>query len=240
MSYQPGRPGKSTRQMAHRRFRTAIIIALAAIAIFASIILVIRSATPARIAGIGVLIVLFFFFVINSRFGSLVDRKLAEVAHANRGAQAEEEIGELLDELSDDFYVLNDVESPYGNIDHIVISQHNGVFLIETKSHHGRVAVKEDTLLLNGRPPEKNFIAQALSNAYWLRDEIGQVVGSKPWINPVLVFTNAFVPPVKQVRGVSIVNQKYLLNVLHASGRPNALNAQVWQRRENIAHRLMG
>jgi hypothetical protein len=36
--------------------------------------------------------------------------------------------------------------------------------------------------------------AQALTNAYWLRDEVAQVVGLKPWIRPVIVFANAFAP----------------------------------------------
>jgi hypothetical protein len=48
-----------------------------------------------------------------------VDRKLKEEARAIRGAKAEEAIGELLANLSGDYYVLNDIVSPYGNIDHI-------------------------------------------------------------------------------------------------------------------------
>ena len=240
MSNQPNLPGKSTRKMARKRHRSALWMALIGIVGVIAVILLLKNSKAAGIGALGVLILLFLLDALPDWINSGVDRKLKEERRAIRGAEAEEEIGARLDELSADYYVLHDVESPYGNIDHIVISQHNGVFLIETKSHHGRVTVDGDTLLLNGKPPEKKFVGQALRNAYWLRDEIEPVVGSKPWINPILVFTNAFVPPTRQIKGVSIVNQKYLLNMLHAPGQSNALNAQVWHRREQITNRLAG
>jgi hypothetical protein len=135
--------------------------------------------------------------------------------------------------------VLNDVDSPYGNIDHIVISKYSGIFLIETKAHGGRVEVKGKTLLVNGKNPEKDFIAQALRNAFWLRDEISLIVGSKPWINPMIVFTNAFVSQTMPVKGVSIIYRNDLLNALHRPNRSNAVNAQVWNQRVKIGDRLM-
>ena len=115
---------------------------------------------------------------------------------------------------------MHDIESPYGNIDHIVIGKNAGIFLLETKAHGGKVEVNGETLLVNGKLPEKDFIAQALRNSYWLRDEISQIVGDKPWITPILVFTNAFVPPTRPVKGVSIINKKYLLNFLQKPTDP--------------------
>ena len=97
-----------------------------------------------------------------------------------------------------------------------------------------------ETLLVNGKLPEKDFIAQALRNSYWLRDEVSQFAGSKPWITPVLVFTNAFVSPTKPVKGVNILNKKYLLALLQRDNRPNAVNTHVWEQREEISKHLYG
>ncbi len=87
-----------------------------------------------------------------------IDRATKQAKQALRGAKAEEKIGELLEQLPDDeYYVLNDVKSSYGNIDHIVIKKNCGIFLLETKAHGGRVEIDGDTLLVNGKLPEKRF-----------------------------------------------------------------------------------
>ena len=91
-----------------------------------------------------------------------VDRKLKESKRANRGAVGEERIGDLLSSLTLDDWVLHDIECPNGNIDHIIISKTSGVFLIETKAHGGKVEINGDILLVNGKTPEKDFIAQTL------------------------------------------------------------------------------
>jgi hypothetical protein len=236
---KPRRAGKSTREMAKKRRRSAAWTAIIGIMVVAGLWLLLKNGKAAGIGGIGLLVLLILLQVLPDWIEGSVGRKLKGEKRAIRGARAEEKIGELLAGLSADYYVLHDVESPYGNIDHIVISQYGGVFLIETKSHHGRVEVKGETLLVNGKNPEKNFITQALGNTYWLRDEISQIVGAKPWINTMIVFTNAFVPPTSQIKNVSIINKKYLLNALHRPSRSNAVNAQVWAKKEIIGDRLM-
>jgi hypothetical protein len=34
---------------------------------------------------------------------------------------------------------------------------------------------------VNGHDPEKDFIAQCLRNAFWVRDQIQSLIGVKPW-----------------------------------------------------------
>jgi hypothetical protein len=92
-------------------------------------------------------------------------------------------------------------------------------------------------LLANKRRPEKDFIAQALLNTYWLRDRIRGIVNAEPWITPAVVFTNAFVEPFPPIKGVRVVNQKYLLRVLRTQ-RQNAQNAILWEHRERIREGL--
>ncbi len=68
----------------------------------------------------------------------------------------------------------------FGNIDHIVISQKSVIFLMETKSHRGTVITTESKILANGQALEKDFVAQALKNSYWLWDETEDLLKVKP------------------------------------------------------------
>jgi len=151
-----------------------------------------------------------------------------------RGAVAEEKIGELLENLGEDFRVIHDVNSRFGNIDHVVLGKECGVILIETKSHHGHVSFSGDALLVNGKYPEKDFILQTNKNTYWIRDQIGEVVGFKPWIISVIIFTNAFVEAHKPVKGVSVINKKFLRQFIQSKCKPSPQNMKVWEKRGEI------
>src|SRR5271169_6468077 len=71
-------------------------------------------------------------FVISRYVMPLVERR-------DRGAQGEEHVGGLLDELSDHGWrVIHDASLGRGNVDHILVGA-PGVFTIETKSHPGPV-----------------------------------------------------------------------------------------------------
>ena len=239
MAYKSGQAGKSTREMAKKRRQTALWIGLFGIAIIIILWLFLQNSKALGIGGTGILVLLFLIRFIPDLVEGRVDKKLKEEKRAIRGAKGEEKVGEILEGLSEDYHVLHDIESPYGNIDHIVISKAAGIFLLETKAHGGKVTVEGDTLFVNGKLPEKDFIAQALKNSYWLRDEISQIVGAKPWITPILVFTNAFVPFTRPVKGVSIINKKFLLTSLQKANKPNAINVHVWEQRETIEDRLL-
>jgi len=54
----------------------------------------------------------------------------------------------LSDNLSEDICVLMDLTSPYGNIDRVIIGKFGGLFLIETKYHHGDVSVQANSKYL--------------------------------------------------------------------------------------------
>ncbi|WP_157895024.1 nuclease-related domain-containing protein [Verrucomicrobium sp. GAS474] len=63
----------------------------------------------------------------------------SEELRANQGAAGEELVGSLLDALpKEEWRVLHDVKSKFGNIDHIVLHRRGHLFLIETKSHKQR------------------------------------------------------------------------------------------------------
>jgi hypothetical protein len=231
--------GKSTREMADRRRKSAINTGL--VVLIAVIILgfIYFNSKTLGIGGAATLIILFALKFLADWYEGYDQRKTKEEKRAIRGAEAEENIGYLLDGLGEDYCVLNDIESPYGNIDHIVIGKNNGIFLIETKSHHGKVEIFGNELLVNGKPPEKNFIGQTLKNTYWLKERVGDIIGSQPWITPVLVFANAFVPYSHPIKNIHIINKRYLVSTVTKIGKQDATNIRIWGQKEKISDGLV-
>lgn len=234
MENQVGKAGKSTREMANNRRKITLWIGIGGLLLILLVGVIVEFSSSWGFGGIGLLVLLFGFPLLQSIIKVVLNRKIRETKRAVRGAKAEEKIGELLAGLSSDFYVLNDIESPLGNIDHIVISKNGGVFLLETKAHGGRAETVGETLLINGKNPEKDFLSQTLNNTYWLRDKIGEITHSKPWIHPIIVFTNAFVSPSQPIKGVHIINKKFLMGLLHQTNQTNSTNTLVWEQKENI------
>lgn len=79
-----------------------------------------------------------------------------------KGAVGEHLVAGLLErDLSNEFYVINGLSTPHGDIDHVVVGP-TGIFLIDTKQWRGIVkADDKGELLLNdqstGKPEIKNF-----------------------------------------------------------------------------------
>lgn len=227
------RAGRSTRDLAAKRRKASIqILSLGlVVSLFLLVLILKKEAVGLTAGGVTLLTVA---IVIIARYAQAESKKIDKMERrAVRGAKAEERVGSILDDLGEDFLVLHDVPCPYGNIDHVVISKQSGVYLIETKAHGGRVSTVKGQLLVNGRDPEKNFITQTLRNTYWLRDEIQRIAGTRAWIIPVIVFTNAFVEPGPPIKNVLVINRKYLLTVLQ---RPitKAQAPAIWDRRNLI------
>jgi len=231
--------GQSTREMAQKRRKKSIQFLIFALIIAVAIYLFsTNKEAMGAIGGIGVLIMLVAIKVIPN---ILVDQSKKQdklERRAIRGAVGEEKIGDLLDELGEDFFVINDVNSQFGNIDHVLIGKYCGILLIETKSHGGKVTVENETLLLNGHLPEKDFIKQPLNNTYWLRDQLTPIIGTKPWITSVIVFTNAFVSVYKPIKGITITNKKFLKQWVEKKSLPGPSYLHYWEKRFEIREKL--
>lgn len=230
--------GKSTREMADKRYKSRVWLVLLLGGLgFLLFALAFNSTVLKLVGGVGFLVLLFLGRLVLDFVDIKANSMMKQERRAVRGAKAEEKIGSILDALDDTYFVIHDVSSPYGNIDHIVLNSQGGVFLIETKAHGGRVSVIEGRLLVNGKDPEKDFVAQALRNTYWLRDTILKQTQQEAWITPILVFTNAFVERTSPIKGVSIINKKYLPNLL-AKPSSKAANRAVWSHREKVYQAL--
>lgn len=231
--------GQSTRDMAEKRYRARLRFVLPLAAIVLVLLLLMCNSSSLQIGGIAVIVIAVVISLLTDYIDSKAKRMIKEEHRAIRGAQGEEQIGSLLESLGDDYFVIHDVESAYGNIDHVVISKLGEVFLIETKAHGGRVSSANGQLLLNGHTPEKDFIGQTLRNTYWLKDKIHSDIGLDVWINSILVFTNAFVERIAPIKEVTVINRRYLTAALQkkvASPSGSAL----WENRENILASLYG
>jgi hypothetical protein len=231
--------GESTHQMADRRLNIMLIGGIATIIVLLLIAFVfIPNAGAFGLGGGGIVVLIIAFFVLRNAGESFIDRKSKEARRARRGAKGEEKVGDILESLAGGYKILHDVECTYGNIDHLVITENGSIFMIETKAHGGKVTIDEGRLLVNGKDPEKDFIAQSLRNSFWLREQVEISTGVKPWITPILVFTNAFVSYGKPIKGVIITNKKFLVKTILLLNNRNRPNPIVWQKRGMIIQKI--
>jgi len=148
------------------------------------------------------------------------------------GAEAERCVRRILSQLSQvEFAVFNDVRAKYGNIDHLVVSRTGAVFLIETKSHRGKITLGEEAIFINGTTPEGDFIGQITRNIQWLREKINKKVGVNPWIVAILVFPNAAVGRPRILKRVNVIGKQSLVPLI-LRYPPRSPQRQVWNNRD--------
>ena len=127
---------------------------------------------------------------------------------AERGAEAEEAVGGILDNLPEGNFVIHDFDSGKGNIDHILVCT-KGIFTLETKSQAGEITFDGERLLQNGRPFLKDFIKQAWAECYVVREVLANCGITSPVAEPVILFPNAFVKVRGKAKRVEIISLKY-------------------------------
>ncbi len=135
---------------------------------------------------------------------------------AAQGALGEERVGLILESLkSKGWVVLHDLQvPPIGNIDHLIIGL-AGVFVVETKSHRGRITAQGTQLLRNGKPLEKDFIQQAKAQSMALNQMLQRQLRQNWYVQPIICFTQAFVQiPGNRIENVWVLPLKWLLPTL--------------------------
>jgi hypothetical protein len=155
-------------------------------------------------------------FVISRYVLPLVERR-------DRGASAEEHVGELLETLpASEWRVIHDASLGRGNVDHILIGP-AGVFTVETKSHPGPVRV--------GR-----VHGATIRQAQAQRKAIEGVTGVS--VEPLLVFSRAWVDrPLARRKGVRVLPARML--VAHLTQRaPSLTREHADQANERLAQAL--
>jgi hypothetical protein len=156
-------------------------------------------------------------FVISRYVLPLVERR-------DRGATGEEQVGGLLDPMSErGWRVIHDASLGRGNVDHILIGP-AGIFTIETKSHPGPVRVAR----VHGA---------TLSQAQAQRRAIERVAGVE--VEPLIVFSRAWVDrPLARRKGVRVLPARMLVGYL-ARLRPRLSPEEIERAHELVAQALL-
>jgi hypothetical protein len=238
MSNQIGKAGSSTRRLAKKLWKKAFFIFLSLLTFIIVMITLIFNQATVGLGLIGVYSLLVIMKLGLDYLERRVGKQMDEKNSADRGAVGEETVGELLQTLPEGNLILHDVKSPYGNIDHILLSKERGVFMIETKAYRGRVQVVDNTLLVSGKSPKKNIISQALQNTYWLGDQIESVLGVRPWVNGVIVFTNTFIQNGLSIKHISLTNIRYLISAINKVA-VTPFSQKLWEKREEVIKKLL-
>ena len=110
-----------------------------------------------------------------------------------KGAVGEVTVASILADLPDDFVVVNDVTTNFGNIDHVVIGP-TGVYLIDAKNWRGTVRSNGDgELELNGKVPPKPVVKSLLDGVMEFQSKLKAFTDVDHFVRGLLVFPNAYV-----------------------------------------------
>ena len=143
------------------------------------------------------------------------------------GARGEERVASVLADLPAVYHVFHDFVGFGVPVDHVVVGP-TGVFAIETKNWQGEVTLEKENVLLNGTPPKRNPVRQALKEAESVRSELVQA-GWSGSVTPVLCFaSDRLVGDRAEARGVTLVNARRLLEWFAA--RPTTLEPKELER----------
>jgi hypothetical protein len=160
-------------------------------------------------------------------------RKRKQSHVRNTSHQTEQSFADLIADPGEGFKLIRNVVASNGTISYLILSDTGGVFPIDAPLYVGKIEFKHEQLLVNGLPPERDFIEISLQNAFWLRDKLEPVIGTKPWITPILVFPNASVSGVPPLKGVHVLSQKNLFTTLQAEAAKRS-NSLIWEKSEEI------
>lgn len=109
-----------------------------------------------------------------------------------QGAGGELVVRTTLRGLDDRFRVLGSVViGNKGDMDFVVVGP-TGVWVIEVKSHKGRIRIEKGQLLRDNKIFDKNFIRQVWGATYALKDALKQRVPMNLHIQPVVVFSSPY------------------------------------------------
>jgi hypothetical protein len=114
--------------------------------------------------------------------------------HMRKAAAGEARVGLVLENFPDDFRVVNDLATPFGKLDHVVIGP-TGVFVIDTKDWRGVVTADErGELTCNGQKLDRPYVRGFVTRVMDVKDKVRVLApGFDTYFQPVFVFTSAYV-----------------------------------------------
>jgi hypothetical protein len=117
----------------------------------------------------------------------------ADRINFRKGAVGEALVGYILDGFPDDFRVIHDLTTPYGNVDHVVIGP-TGAYIIDTKNWKGVVAADGNgELLLNGKPTQKTEVKNLSRRIMSIKEKLNVLSSLDPYVQGVFAFPSAYI-----------------------------------------------
>lgn len=147
---------------------------------------------PRIFVTIGASVVVFSAFWLIGKFAR---RKLDELDKARtamrKGATGEVAVGLRLNDFPDDFHVIHDLSTPFGNLDHVVVGP-TGVFILDAKNWRGVVSADgKGELLCNDQPTDKPHVRHFTARLMDVKDKVKTLCDIDPYFQGVFVFTSA-------------------------------------------------
>jgi hypothetical protein len=110
-----------------------------------------------------------------------------------KGATGEAIVGFALDNFPDEFRVIHDLTTPYGNVDHVVIGP-TGAYIIDSKNWRGVVAADGNgELLLNGKPTQKTEVKNLSRRIMSIKEKLNVLSSLDPYVQGVFAFPSAYI-----------------------------------------------
>lgn len=183
-----GKAGRYVGQELSKKLKRALLTAYISSMVLAAFIGVTLAHGTWPVAA-GLLIFEVVLFVLGRRF---VGKAENEIANWKRGLDGEIIVGrKLAEDLPDNFCVIHDLNTQFGNLDHVVIGP-TGVFAVETKNWRGTVTSDgKGELLLNGKPTDKPCVKNFTRTIMTIRERLVPLAQTDHFIQGVMVFPSA-------------------------------------------------
>lgn len=131
-----------------------------------------------------------FIFKYSDRITGKLEK---ERMNFRKGATGEARVGYVLESFPDEYAVIHDLTTPYGNIDHVVVGP-TGAYVIDTKNWRGIVAADgKGELLLNRKPTQKAEVKNLERTIMNVKEKIKVLCERDPYVQGVFAFPSAYI-----------------------------------------------
>jgi len=199
-----GEPGRYVTEQAIQKFRKGIMLLFVSGCICAFLCGMAACLTfsmrrgssliPATVSALLILVVFWIWRIVDRMDARYEKERLS----MRKGAIGEAAVALILDSFPNDYWVIHDLTTPSGNLDHVVVGP-TGVFVIDTKNWTGVVSADgHGELLLNGKPREKAAVKTLVGRTMAIRDKVLSLCANDqtrqseaPFFHSVLAFPSA-------------------------------------------------
>ena len=138
-------------------------------------------------AGLWVIVAVAAVFMVGMRVVGSLEKKESRF---DNGIIGERTISRELEKLPDQYVVFRGLlVNDHQDIDCTVVGP-TGVFAVEVKSHKGTIGFDGERLMRNGRPFEKDFFHETMSEAVGLRGLLDRTAKLDIFVEPIIVFSS--------------------------------------------------